>query len=306
MHETSRETDSFCDKNQRKIIKVPVRMLGESEGVIAKEIVGPSGAVILPAGVDITLFEASIGMLISKMEAQGVEWVYLHAMQQLSDEEIEETLERVYSDDANLISKEKARNVIKQVDTMFHDIQDDDINPEMVLSLSNMSHDLSEELLRNPSIAFSLGKVHDADEYTFIHSFNVAVLCGYLANRIHPGDRGFLQAIVLGSLLHDMGKAQIPNEILNKPGPLTGDEFKIMQNHPNQGVVLALKSGVRDRDVINVIGAHHEKWSGKGYPNNMKGFEIPETARIAAVADVFDALTAKRVYKNAMSSRKSH
>ncbi len=302
-NETVSQTNSFTAKEQGVVIKVPVRMLAECEGIVAREVVSSSGLVILPAGVDVSLFESSIGMLIDKMESHGIQWVYLHAPQHLSTQEIDEIIEKVYTDENDLISKEKAKDVIKEVDTLFHNIQDEEIHPEMLMSLSNMGLDLTEDLLRNPSVAFSLGKVHEADEYTFVHSFNVSILTGYLANRLHPGNRDFLQKVVLGSLLHDVGKARIPADILNKPGPLSKSEFREMQRHPSLGVSLALQSGVTDKDIIAVIGGHHEKWSGLGYPKGRKGLDIPEAARIAAVADVFDALTAKRVYKSPMSSR---
>jgi HD-GYP domain-containing protein (c-di-GMP phosphodiesterase class II) len=100
-----------------------------------------------------------------------------------------------------------------------------------------------------------------------------------------------------------MGKAKIPLNILHKPAPLSADEFEVMKKHPNFGMAMALKIGVHDPVIIAVIGGHHEKWSGKGYPKGVKGTDIPEPARISAVADVFDALTARRVYKNSMSSR---
>ncbi|MDR3256016.1 MAG: HD-GYP domain-containing protein [Synergistaceae bacterium] len=287
-----------------KTLKIPIDALGESEGVVAQEVVSKKGVVILPAGVDISLFEASMGMLVKKMRENGVEFVKVNAPQQLSDDDIEDIIAKVYSDEGAIISKDKARDVVKHVDIVFNSIRDEDeIRPEMVNAMSNMGRDLTEDLLRNPSVAFSLGKVQEADEYTFVHSFNVAVLTGFLANRIYPGDREYLQTIVIGGLMHDLGKSKVPIDILNKPAPLTTDEFTEMKRHPNIGVSLALKAGVQDKDIIAVISGHHEKWSGMGYPNKKRGLDIPESARIAAVADVFDALTAKRVYKNPMSSR---
>jgi HD-GYP domain-containing protein (c-di-GMP phosphodiesterase class II) len=285
------------------LLKVPVRLLGDSEGVIAKEVLTKNGSVILPAGVDITIFEASMGTLIKKMEEQDIEFVYLHSPQMLSEHDIDKIIERVYSNENDLISKEKTVNIIKGVDNLFHSIREGDVTTGITTSITNISHDLAEDLLLNPSVAFSLGKVKEADEYTFVHSFNVAILTGFLANRIHPGDKEFLEKVVMGSLIHDIGKAKIPLEILNKPAPLSSAEFSEMKRHPSLGVSMALKSGVVDPVIIAVIGGHHEKWSGKGYPNGKKGNEIPEAARIAAVADVFDALTAKRVYKSSMSSR---
>jgi putative nucleotidyltransferase with HDIG domain len=287
-----------------KIIKVPINMLNSSEGVVAKEVTTPDGVVILPHGVDISLFEASMDTLVRKMKGCGIEYIYLNPPQQLSDADIDAIIDKVYSDEGEIISKQKARDVVKHVDHVFNNIRaEDDIRPEMVKAMANLGTELAEDLLRNPSVAFSLGKVQEVDEYTFVHSFNVAVLSGYLANKIRPGDRDYLQKIVMGGLMHDLGKAKIPLGILNKPAPLTKEEFTQMQRHPSIGVALALKSGVQDKDILAVIASHHEKWSGKGYPNKRKGEDIPEPARITAVADVFDALTARRVYKNPMSSR---
>ncbi|MDR3281034.1 MAG: HD-GYP domain-containing protein [Synergistaceae bacterium] len=290
-------------KKTGMMIKVPVQMLAESEGVIAHDVKTKKGAVIMPAGVDVSLFETSMGTIIKKMEKEGIEHVFLNIPQQLSESDINNIIEKVYSDGSELISKEKAVTVIKGVDNMFHSIREDDLSSEITTAMSNMSADLTEDLIRNPQVAFSLGKVQEADEYTFVHSFNVAVLTGFLANRLRPNDRDFLQSVIMGSLLHDMGKAKIPIEILNKPGPLTSAEFDEMKRHPSLGASMALKTGVKDPVIISVIVGHHEKWSGKGYPMGRKGTEIAEEARIAAVADVFDALTAKRVYKSSMSSR---
>lgn len=287
------------------VLSIPVDMLSVYEGVVSSDIVGKDGAIILPAGVDLSLLESSIGTIITRIKAQGIEEIRIRARPQFSEQDIEEIFEKVYTDDKALISKEQARDVVKQVDVLFGAVRKQEFEPEMIAPLANMGSSLTEEILRNPSVALSLGKVHDADEYTFVHSFNVAVLTGYLANRLHPSDRDYVHRIVIGSLLHDIGKAQIPIGILNKPGPLDPDEFTEMKKHPMLGVDMAIRGGMSDEDVLEVIGGHHEKWSGKGYPYGRKGLEISEAARLAAVADVFDALTAKRVYKRPMSSREA-
>jgi HD-GYP domain-containing protein (c-di-GMP phosphodiesterase class II) len=284
-------------------IQVPVDQLYQSHGIVARDVRTRRGAVLLPAGVDISLFEASLKKIIDQMKREGIEYVHLNVLQEISDSDINEIIEKVYSGGTEIISKEKAATVIKGVGSMFQTVREGDITAEMTNAISNMSSDLTQDLVKNPQVAFSLGKVQEADEYTFVHSFNVAVLSGYLANRMHPGDRDFLQRVVMGGLLHDMGKARIPIEILHKPGPLTPEEFGEMKKHPSFGVFMAMKTGVKDQVILDVIGGHHEKWSGKGYPKGRAGTEIPEAARISAVADVFDALTAKRVYKNSMSSR---
>jgi putative nucleotidyltransferase with HDIG domain len=301
--ETELTENKTEERGEGTVIKVPVDALSKSRGVVVYDIKTGKGAVILPAGVDISLFESSMDVIIDKIRNEGINHVYLKVPQQLSETDINKIIDKVYTDGAEIISKEKAVTVIKGVGSMFNTIRDEDITAEIVNQMSNMSVDLTEDLVRNPQVAFSLGKVQDADEYTFVHSFNVAVLIGYLTGRLHHGDKDYQQRVIMGGLLHDMGKAKIPLDILHKPGPLSTEEFDVMKKHPNYGVAMALKTGVHDPVIIAIIGGHHEKWSGKGYPKGSKGLDIPEPARISAVADVFDALTAKRVYKNSMSSR---
>lgn len=283
--------------------KVPVDALIGVDGVVAQDVLTPEGSVILPAGVDIAMFNKAMPAMIRKMKQSGITHVFIQKSTELNEDDIESIISRVYSETDSLIDKEKATFVVQGVNKLFNEFKKEEPTSEIITSLGAISEDLAVDLMNNPSVAFSLGKVKDADEYTFIHSFNVSLLCGYLAARLHPNDKEFIQKMVLGGLLHDLGKSQIPLDILNKPGPLSADEFTVMQRHPAIGVSLALKSGVSDHAILSIIGGHHEKWSGKGYPNHKAGLDIPEPARIAAVADVFDALTAKRVYKAPMSSR---
>lgn len=121
----------------------------------------------------------------------------------------------------------------------------------------------------------------------------------------------YISDMVVAAPLHDIGKIHISDVILNKPGRLTDDEFEIMKTHTTAGEKLLIhakdelgESSYLDM-AIEMAAYHHEWWNGKGYPYNIKGNEIPLCARIMAVADVFDALTAKRCYKNAMPIEKA-
>jgi len=124
-------------------------------------------------------------------------------------------------------------------------------------------------------------------------------------------DRQQVLDIVEAAKLHDIGKVAMPDEVLLKPGKLTPEEFKIIQTHPIHGANL-LNEAVKklgDDDLLkegqNIAYAHHEKWDGSGYPRGLKGDEIPLSARIVAISDVFDALTTERPYKTAFSTEQA-
>ena len=111
--------------------------------------------------------------------------------------------------------------------------------------------------------------------------------------------------------LHDVGKINVPDAILNKPGKLTDEEFNMIQSHTIVGgkIIATLMKTVPDSDYLhearNLALCHHEKWNGSGYPNGISGEEIPLSARVMAVADVFDALVSNRSYKKGFSYEKA-
>ena len=105
-----------------------------------------------------------------------------------------------------------------------------------------------------------------------------------------------LETLRVGGLFHDIGKIGIPDSILLKPGKLTDDEYSEIKNHPSIGAHI-LGSAVIFKDIIPIVKHHHERYDGNGYPSRLKGEEIPYVARIAAVADTFDAMTSRRSYR---------
>jgi HD-GYP domain-containing protein (c-di-GMP phosphodiesterase class II) len=113
-------------------------------------------------------------------------------------------------------------------------------------------------------------------------------------------DEGQQTTIRIGAYLHDLGKVKVPHEILNKPGKLTDEEFRIIQMHPVWGVEL-LATVEFPWDIKPIIRWHHEKHDGTGYPDRLRGSEIPLNAQIICIVDVYDALTTTRSYRPAMS-----
>ncbi|HET7186509.1 MAG TPA: HD domain-containing phosphohydrolase [Gemmatimonadaceae bacterium] len=142
--------------------------------------------------------------------------------------------------------------------------------------------------------------IESKDIYTQGHCVRVADLACALWTTVHAGDDTSLFWFRIGALLHDVGKLMIPAEVLNKPGKLSDEEWAMMRGHPSAGVEL-LADIEFPWDVRPIVESHHERWDGRGYPHGLAGEEIPLTARVLCVADVYDALTSVRSYKCAFT-----
>lgn len=149
------------------------------------------------------------------------------------------------------------------------------------------------------SMMEALGRaIAKRDSDTGTHNYRVAWIAARIGERM--GLRGYeMQSLIAGSFLHDVGKIGISDTILLKPGKLDDAEFAIMRTHVSQGEEIVSGMGWLD-GAHAVVAGHHEKWNGSGYPRQMAGEDIPLSARIFAVADVFDALCSKRPYKEAI------
>ncbi len=136
------------------------------------------------------------------------------------------------------------------------------------------------------------------DEETEGHSRRVTELTMWLARAIHLPETDMVH-IRRGALLHDIGKMGVPDSILLKPGPLNDEEWRIMRQHPMYAYLL-LSPITFLRQALEILYCHHEKWDGTGYPRRLKGEQIPLSARIFAIVDVWDALGSNRPYRKAM------
>lgn len=137
------------------------------------------------------------------------------------------------------------------------------------------------------------------DPYTAGHNLRVTMYALKLGEELGlPASR--LRALAIGGIVHDIGKLAVPDAILNKPDKLTDEERAIIEEHPVTGYNLCRELGFMPEELA-VIRSHHERWDGKGYPDGLSGEDIPLAARIAAVADVYDALTSSRSYRAAMT-----
>lgn len=139
--------------------------------------------------------------------------------------------------------------------------------------------------------------INAKDKYTLLHSMNVSKYACLIGKEVGLSIVE-LQKLAVASLLHDIGKARIPLEILVKKNRLTQEEYEIIKIHPIIGSKIIENQGLFS-DCIEAIMYHHERFDGKGYPHGLKGLDIPFHARIISVVDSFDAMTTNRVYKKA-------
>jgi putative nucleotidyltransferase with HDIG domain len=161
--------------------------------------------------------------------------------------------------------------------------------------------DMVESILRNPDALVCLNQLKAKHEYTALHSMRVCVLALAFGRHLEftPEE---LQVLGMGALLHDVGKMKVPNEILNKPGRLTAEEFTLMKSHVPEGVaILEQNSGIPPM-AIDVARFHHERNDGSGYSSGRQGDQIGLFGSIGAIVDCYDAITSDRVYHNGLSA----
>lgn len=156
--------------------------------------------------------------------------------------------------------------------------------------------EISSSVLRNPGALISLARLKTADDYTYMHSVAVCALMVSLARQLGLDEQEVREAGMAG-LLHDLGKAVMPMAVLNKPGKLTDDEFRVIKSHPVEGHRLLVEGKTASAIALDVCLHHHEKVDGSGYPDRLTGDAISLFAKMGAVCDVYDAITSNRPYK---------
>ena len=258
--------------------KIPLAAL-RSGMKVARPIYGSSGQVLLQQDVLLTR------RYIDHLKQLGVPALY-----------IDDGLLEGYTVN-DVITDETRMNAVCRVRELVSDLENPNPTSRIVLRTKQVAQTVDEivaQLMSQSDLMVNLIDIRLEDDYLFGHSVNVCVLS--LVTGISAGlSNRQLVNLGVGAMLHDIGKGVLPRDILYKPGPLTNGEFAVVKTHTSEGFNM-LKDMPHARDVAH---EHHERYDGSGYPRGKKGKEISYNAQIAAVCDVFDAVTSDRVYRAA-------
>jgi HD-GYP domain-containing protein (c-di-GMP phosphodiesterase class II) len=165
--------------------------------------------------------------------------------------------------------------------------------------VSPVVENITASILRNASALLGLSYIKNKDDYTFLHSVSVCTLLVAFCRSRKMDEETIYQAGI-GGLLHDTGKALVPDHILNKPGRLTDEEFEVVRRHPRDGYEILSRSPEIGAIPLDITLHHHERRDGTGYPDRQGAEQISELAQMAAIVDVYDAITADRCYHKGM------
>lgn len=194
---------------------------------------------------------------------------------------------------------ENARKIFstgqEAVTSMFNEVRMG--NVLQLQGIGSLVEDIYSSISRNPEAFLSLSRLKNIDNYTYLHSVAVCALMIALGKQMGL-DQALAKDLGMAGLLHDIGKMMIPEEVLNKPGKLTDEEFNMVKDHPRRGWEILKNSADVTEIALDVCLHHHERVDGKGYPDKQSGEAISLFSRMGAVCDVYDAITSVRCYKS--------
>ena len=248
---------------------------------ISKPVITDEGRVVLSEGTVTT------PSLVERLRQWGVTSVFIKA-------EAETVLEETPAQARQRFFADGYEDIIKNVRSAFESMRY--LKKVPIGELQEVAQTSIYDLASIPGALNHLHTIKRRNDYTYSHSVHVATISGILGGWLGYRKEE-LKELILAGLLHDIGKTQVPLEILNKPGKLLPDEMEIMRKHTTRGFRLIKEFPAVSPGVIYGILQHHERLDGSGYPKGLKGDEICRNAKIVMIADVVDGITSGRPYK---------
>ena len=262
-------------------------------------------------------FPVKSSEIVDKVRALGVHELYIDTSRGLDLEEaptqeeaaheVDEALEAIAivapAQQASVQHEvQRARNLHSEANRIVRDMMGDiRLGKQIQLEqIEPLVERIVDSIFRQQDAMLPLARLKDHDEYTFQHSVSVCALMTSFARTLEL-PRDIIHEIAVGALLHDVGKAKVPDDILNKPAKLTDAEFAKMKSHVVQSKIILQGTPGISQIALDVAAQHHERFDGTGYPNKLKGDEISLYGQMGAIVDVYDAITSNRVYHKGMA-----
>ncbi|WP_042352228.1 HD-GYP domain-containing protein [Bacillus massiliigorillae] len=258
------------------------------ETVLGKTIYNTQQQILLNEGVSLT------ERMITRLRELGIQYVYI------------KDARTNHIQPFNTLSEKVRKDSLIAIETSFTDIHDKEsiVGSSIVLEKNSkkfmeLIRTILDEIKDHSELLSILSDVHIYDEYIFIHSFNVTLYSLAIGIKLGLSQKD-LEILGIGAILHDVGKMYVPYDILMKPGKLTQSEYIEMQKHTDYGFHILKRVATIPLLVAHCAFQHHERVDGTGYPRGLLDKDIHLFGKIIAVADVFDAVTSNRVYRQAM------
>ncbi len=237
---------------------------------------------------------------INRLKDKGIKSVYIHKKEKKSFKTyIEENIDRLLDSD-NVDIKKKSEALFNSTVNVIEDIFKNPRSGKSIKRSKKLISNSVDFIMSEPEAFVNLLKIKKYDYYTYTHSVNVCIFLISLAQEMGVNDQKTLKEIGEGGLLHDLGKSMISPKIINKQGKLTDKEWEIMKNHPAYGVKIIKDSGREISPIsLSIIGQHHEKLDGRGYPLGLNSSELSSFVKMSTIVDIYDAVTTNRSYSKA-------
>lgn len=286
---------------KRKLVSTRVLKTGMK---IDQSIIDSRGRELIARGVVLDDFQ------IEYLKEHGVAGIYVSEGEPEEVSELERNLpvytrqliekSRVEDRSKVKLNQEVCKRVGEGIQYLFHNTYDEGF----METTANISNELVNAITGSNAVAIDINLIKVSDEYTFKHSVDVATMAMVIGQNLSL-TQDELRELGIAGLLHDLGKSQIPLEVLNKPGRLDENEFQLMKQHSLFGFKILKEKNQFSEAIMKGVLQHHEKMNGQGYPLGTSGNMIHKYARIISVADVYDALVTERPYKKAFPKREA-
>ncbi len=256
--------------------------------ILGKTIYSSDSSMLLAAGVVLSK------RMVSSLKRNNIYYIYIE--DELSDGIVPMS---IIPDEIKIKSVAKVERIMKKSFNQLNEAKGKMISTEIINEYRDVVKDLFDLLADMPERMYNMVELMGTDMYTYAHSVNVAVLSIVVGLALQM-DRDKIQHMALGALMHDIGKMQIADHILNKPDSLSPDEYDHIKEHVTRGYELIKDDITLSGITKQIVYGHHERLDGSGYPRGLDSGYISIYTRVVAICDMFDAMTSDRIYQKKM------